>query len=135
MHVRKARRHKWQLSFASMSDIAFLLIIFFAVAGKFTSTTEKDVVLPAVDLGVRTEPRELELIVTADGDYWMRGARVQKEALKDEIAGYLTRDMPREERTVRLYADRNAEYAAVADAVEACHQADAYLELAVEYSE
>ena len=131
MRVRRAKRREWQLSFASMSDIAFLLIVFFAVAGKFTQSTQKNIVLPRVDLGERTVPRELEVVVTKDGFYLVNGARVESEALKDEIDSYMLEDMTDEQRTVVLHADRDAEYGAVAVAIDAINQADAYLELAV----
>jgi biopolymer transport protein ExbD len=131
MRVRKPRRYKWQLSFASMSDIAFLLIIFFAVAGKFTKTTQQGVMLPAVELGDVSQVRQLELIVTKKGEYFVNGAKVEADGLVDEISSYMTEGMDREARTVRLHADRDAEYGAVARAIEAVNKSDAYLELAV----
>ena len=133
MRVRRARKKQWQMSFASMSDIAFLLIIFFAVAGKFTRTTEKNIVLPPADLGERTAPRQIEIVITKDGLYMVNGNRAEPEALKDEIEWCITEGMSDDERTVILHADRDAEYGAVAVAVEAVNQADAYLELAVTY--
>lgn len=135
MRVRKAKRNEWQLSFASMSDIAFLLIIFFVVAGKFAQTSEKDVVLPAITLGERAEPRDIELVVTKDGEYYVNGSRVQPEQLEAEIQSYLLADMAPEARTVVLHADRDTEYGTVAKAIDAINQADAYLELAVLYND
>jgi biopolymer transport protein ExbD len=98
MRVRRARKREWQLAFASMSDIAFLLIIFFAVAGKFTKTTQQDIALPPVDLGERTVPRELDLVVTKDGTYLFKGLRVEPDALKDELSSYIYEDTPEEDR-------------------------------------
>ncbi|OPZ24743.1 MAG: Biopolymer transport protein ExbD/TolR [Lentisphaerae bacterium ADurb.BinA184] len=135
MRLRAKRRHQWNLSFASMSDIAFLLIIFFAVAGKFTRSSEKDVVVPAVDLGEENQPRDIEMVVTKEGGYFVNGSRVERDALKDEITSYLVDDGTVESRTVVLYADRDAEYGHVAAAIEAVNQADAYLELAVRYAQ
>jgi len=123
------------LSFASMSDIAFLLIIFFMVAGKFTQPTEKDVPLPSVDLGEKTQPREIRIVVTKQGQYYLNGTLVtHPEDLPQEVALYITEDSTAEERTVSIYADRDAEYGAVATAIEAVNQADAYLELAVRFT-
>jgi len=135
MRIRRARRHKWQLSFASMSDIAFLLIIFFVVAGKITQTSEHKVVLPSVELGERSKPRNIELVVTREGDIFINGSRVEAEALKQEIESYFTPDAGEEEKTVVVHADRDAEYGAVAAAIEAVNQADAYLELAVRHAD
>ena len=133
MRVRRARRHEWNLSFASMSDIAFLLIIFFAVAGKFTRSSEKEVALPGVDLGDKTAVRDIELVVTKEGEYFLNGGRVESGGMKDEIASLLSPDAEVEGRTVVLHADRDARYSAVSAAIEAVNQADAYLELAVRY--
>jgi len=136
MRVRKQRRHKWNLSFASMSDIAFLLLIFFAVVGKFTKTTEHDVSLPAVDLGERTVMRDITVVVTKDSQYFINGSRVHKpEDLAEELGFYILEDTDTETRTVKLYADRDAEFGKVSVAIEAINQADAYLELAVRYSD
>ena len=123
------------MSFASMADIAFLLIIFFAVAGKFTQQTEREVALPPSDLGERTPPRDITVMVTRDGDLFVNESRVDAEGLRDEIAAYVTGETDPERRTVVLYADRDAEYAKVALAIDAVNQADAYLELAVRYAD
>jgi biopolymer transport protein ExbD len=135
MRVRRVKRRPWRLSFASMSDIAFLLIIFFMVAGRITQTTEKQIVLPAIQLGERTEPREIELVVSKGEQYFVNGSRVEAEALKDEIETYLVEGAGPESRTVVLHADRDAPYGVVAVAVEAVNQADAYLELAVRHAD
>ena len=134
MRARKPTRRPWNLSFVSMSDLAFLLIIFFAVAGKFTKESERQVLLPAVDLGERSQPREIRLTIDKLGQYFVNDSRVEKDALRDEIQYYLVPDSPREQRTVRLFADKDADYGAVFNAIEACNQADVYLEVAVQYS-
>lgn len=131
MKVRKRKRHEWNLSFASMSDIAFLLIVFFAVAGKFTQSGDKEVILPGAELGEETQPRDIEVVVTKEGVYYVNQTRTELDGLQDEIEVYLPRDPDRGARTVVIYADRDAEYATVAEAIEAVNNADAYLELAV----
>ena len=136
MRVRKRRRHEWNLSFASMSDIAFLLLIFFAVVGKFTKSTEHDVSLPSVDLGQRTVMRDITVVVTKDGEYYVNDSRVQDpSALTEGIEFNIRPGSKDEERTVKLYADRDAEFGKVSVAIEAISQADGYLELAVLYSD
>lgn len=119
------------MSFASMSDIAFLLIIFFALAGKFTKSSEKDVVLPSADMGERSTPREITVIVTKNGEYLVEGIKRESDELKEEISYNIGPDASRENRTVSLFADRDAEYGAVAKAIQAINEADCYLELAV----
>jgi len=135
MRVRKTKRRDWQVWYATMSDIAFQLIVFFALAGKFTKSTTKEVVLPPVDLGERTAVREIEVVVTKDARYLVNGNRVEPEGLREEIESYITPDTGDEERTVILHADRDAEYGAVVTAIEAINQADAYLELAVTHTQ
>jgi biopolymer transport protein ExbD len=135
MRARRVRRREWQLSFASMSDIAFLLIIFFVVAGRFARTTDREVVLPSVELGERREPRDIELTVTRDSRYFVNGSRVEPDALKEEIESYLLPGMDEQGRTVVLHADRDTAFGVVAVAVDAVNRADAYLELAVRHAE
>ena len=136
MRMRKRRRHEWNLSFASMSDIAFLLLIFFAVAGKFTKIAEQDIPLPAVDLGERVPLRDIRVVVTKEGEYFINGEPVNKpEDLAEELGTYILEDTKVEERTVKLYADRDAEFGKVSVAIEAINQADAYFEIAVRFSD
>jgi len=123
------------MSFASTSDIAFLLIIFFALAGKFTKTTDKPLELPSVTMGNNAEPRQIELVVTKAGLYYINDSKVQPEGLREEIEFYFSEDTDVAGRTVILRADRHAPYSAVSLAVEAVNQADAYLEIAVNHTE
>jgi len=131
MRVRKGRRTQWNLSFASMSDIAFLLIIFFAVAGKFTRATEREVTLPAAQEAERMVPRDIELVVTADGIYTLNGSRIFQEALIEELESMITPDMTEEQRIVVIYADRDTEYKLIKPAIEAINKAGGNLEMAV----
>ena len=83
MRVRRSRHYEFRMSFASMSDIAFLLIIFFAVAGKFTESGSKKVILPSVDLGDRTQLRDIEIVVEKDGSILLNSIPVKEEDLNE----------------------------------------------------
>lgn len=130
MRARRPKKTEWRSSFASMSDIAFLLIIFFAVAGKFTQTENKDLVLPSADVGERAEQRQIRLVVLKNG-YKLNGETIEAKELKDALANYIMPDAPPGNKTVRLFADRDAEYGNVATAIDAVNRADGYLEMAV----
>jgi biopolymer transport protein ExbD len=130
MRARRPKKTEWRSSFASMSDIAFLLIIFFAVAGKFTQSDKKELVLPAAEVGERTQKRDIELVVGEDA-FLLNGEKVEADGLKDALASYIVAGAPKESKTVTLFADRDAEYGAVATAIDAINRADGYLEMAV----
>lgn len=130
MRARRPKKTEWRTSFASMSDIAFLLIIFFAVAGKFTQSEQKDLVLPSADVGERTQKRDIELVVMEDG-FLVNGEKVEADGLKDALTSYIVPEAPPESKTVTLFADRDAEYGAVATAIDAINRSDGYLEMAV----
>lgn len=130
MKMRKPRKHEWKMSFASMSDIAFLLIIFFIVAGHFTQTEDYEVSLPGAESGERSDPKEIHLVVMEDR-FIVNGTEVHQDFLDEEVSFYIFPDAPREQKTVIIYADRDAPYGRIAIAVEAVNQADAYLELAI----
>ena len=134
MRTVRLRRVPTGVPLCSMSDISFLLIIFFALAGRFSKVTEKDIVLPVADMGERTPTRDIELVVTKDNEFLVNGSRVEPGALQEEINSYLVPDTPRESRTVTVFADRDAPYGAVSKAIEAVNHADAYLELGVLHS-
>ena len=121
------------MSFASTSDIAFLLIIFFALAGKFSKTSEKEVNLPGIQEGDTSHPRQIEIVVTKEGLYYVNDSKVEPDGLNDELDAYITEDLEKEDRTVLLRADKDATFAAVSAAINAVNQADGYLELAVLY--
>jgi biopolymer transport protein ExbD len=109
-----------------------LLIIFFAVAGKFTDSAEQDVPVPQIELGEQAETRNIRMVVTKGGRFLINGSHISNpDELTDNLKTYITEGMSIDQRTVVIYADRDAEYGDVATAVEAVDQADAYLELAV----
>ena len=133
MRLYRQKRHGPLMSFASTSDIAFLLIIFFALAGKFSKTSEKPVNLPGINQGENAQPREIEVVVTKEGLYYVNDSRVEADGLKDELEAYITEDLERESRTVVIRADRDASFAAISAAIDAVNQTDGYLELAVTF--
>jgi len=131
MKTRKGRRQQWNMSLASMSDIAFLLIIFFAVAGRFTRSEQK-VTLPTVLAGDRMKPRDLEITVPNDGLLTLNGVPMREpDDLIDALRGFITPDMSQEARTVVVYADADTPWRYTKLAVEAVNQADGNLEIAV----
>lgn len=119
------------MSLASMSDIAFLLIIFFAVAGRFTRT-EKAVALPTVVASDRMTPRDIEILVMRDGAMMLNGAPVQDPAdLTEALQGFITQDMSQEARTVAVFVDAETPWRYTKLAVDAVNRADGNLEIAV----
>lgn len=131
MRVRKGRRQEWNMSMASMSDIAFLLIIFFAVAGKFTRS-EKTVALPTAAASDRMTPRDVEVVVTREGRFALNGVPVYDSTeLVEALRGFITQDMSQEARTVAVFADADTPWRHTKLAVDAVNRADGNLEIAV----
>lgn len=79
----------------------------------------------AVDMGEQTQPRDIEVVVTEDGRFYINGSRCEQDALKDELSSYVVADFDRAARTVVVHADRDTEYGKVAAATASGPQAGA----------
>ena len=74
-------------SLAPLTDIVFLLLLFFMLAGQVRRADIVPVLPPASASEAHVEIERVELLVEADGTLWLESERVALEALASALAG------------------------------------------------
>lgn len=113
MNLRPQRKISAEFSMSSMTDIIFLLLIFFIVASTFISPNAIDVNLPSNNT---PRPNPITIAVTVDGNnqYYVNNKLVGdadllsslQEVLNEEVAKGKAKD----EISIAIYGDVKADY-------------------------
>lgn len=94
MNFRSKTKTKRAISMAPMIDVVFLLLLFFMVTTTFDRETQVKIKLPeAAGSEAEQQQESVELIINADGIYFLKGAdgmpheliNQQAETLKQEL--------------------------------------------------
>ena len=119
MDLRTRPREDPEINLTSLIDVVLLLLVFFMVSTSFLKATEVRLQLPQAEAMPREEPaREIEIIVTAAGDYFVDGEELVnrrpdtlQRALR-QVAGE-GRELP-----VTIRADARASHQSVVTAMD-----------------
>ena len=85
--MRGRQRKKVDATFnpSSMTDIVFLLLIFFIVLSTFVSPPGVVIDLPKADGSQTTETTSLAIDINIDGEYFLNSSLIQYDALLNEL--------------------------------------------------
>ena len=123
MNLRRSREEEPEVNLTPLIDVVFILLIFFMVSTTFQKETKIDIELPEAAADPMEQQDEvLELIIDADGNYYIGDNQVIKTeigTLKKAIQNFLG---DRTEIPVTIRADRNTPYEAVVRAMDATAQ-------------
>lgn len=121
MKLRPAStRDEPELNVTSLIDVVLLLLIFFMLTTTFVRPSQIAIRLPEADAAptVAAPPRELEISVTARGEYRVNG-RPLVDSRAETLAAAIRQVMPDVEgRHVTLNADAAATHQAVVTAMD-----------------
>jgi len=95
------------INMAPLVDVVFLLVIFFAVSTTFLETAGLKLELPSSSSTAHREPRELTVLLEADGTISFEGEEVDREQLGARLVEALEDS---ERKLVVLRADRTARH-------------------------
>jgi biopolymer transport protein ExbD len=84
MNIRGRNKVTPEFNMSSMTDIVFLLLIFFMIASTLVSTNAIDLLLPKSG-GKTAQSKSLSVNITKDLEYYVDTERVAKEQLEDYI--------------------------------------------------
>jgi biopolymer transport protein ExbD len=84
MNIRGRNKVTPEFNMSSMTDIVFLLLIFFMIASTLVSTNAIDLLLPKSG-GKTAQSKSLSVNITKDLEYFVDTERVAKEQLEDYI--------------------------------------------------
>jgi biopolymer transport protein ExbD len=121
MRFLKKPEEDYSINLPSMTDIIFLLLIFFMVATVLKDSTRRlDVQLPESRSGEASETRLMTIEMAADGDISMNGTVVSMEELERRLQPASGANGP---QSVIIRADRRLEYGKVVEVMGLCQAA------------
>lgn len=107
MQFRRPTAPQATINMAPLVDVVFLLVIFFAVSTTFLETAGLKLELPSSSSKAHREPRELTVLLEANGTISFEGEEVDREQLGTRLARALEDS---ERKLVVLRADRTAHH-------------------------
>jgi biopolymer transport protein ExbD len=118
MRFLKKSEEDYSMNLPSMTDIIFLLLIFFMVATVLKDSTRRlDVQLPEVRSGQASEAHRLTIEMAADGAIAVNGDLVTQEQLERQLQPI---GVGEEQRSVVIKADKRLAYGKVIEVMGLC---------------
>lgn len=112
MALKKRNKTDAAFSMSSMTDIIFLLLLFFMIASTMSSPNDMKVNLPQSSAKTATRSNVVKIGITADGQYTVAdNGSASREVLFEEIEPYLQTVHAADSTTfVALHADEMVPY-------------------------
>lgn len=107
MELKRRNKVSAEFSMASMTDIIFLLLIFFMITSSAISQSAIDVQLPEAAAGDPSIQDPISVVITAEGKYFVDDKEIVKEHLEEHLVSLL-KDQERPSFTIK--ADENARH-------------------------
>jgi biopolymer transport protein ExbD len=118
MRFLKKSEDDYSINLPSMTDIIFLLLIFFMVATVLKDSTRRlDVQLPEARSGQAAEARRLTIEMAADGALSLNGALVTQEQLEQQLQ---PTGAAEGQRSAVIKADKRLAYGKVIEVMGLC---------------
>lgn len=116
MKIRKSRRESENSSWSSMSDIAFLLIIFFMISSAFMFREGINLILPDSTKSVTMKSSDLFFIkLKKDSSIEVEKKKIEITMLEDRLKDFISRV---EDGAVIIQVEADAEYSGVIDIID-----------------
>ncbi|MFB9120428.1 ExbD/TolR family protein [Bergeyella porcorum] len=115
MELKRKNRVSAEFSMASMTDIIFLLLIFFMITSSAISQSAIEVKLPETSASNPSTQDPTAVTIKEDGTYYVGDENIQKEQLEQ----YLVETLKGQENpTFTIRADQNTKHGDVVFAME-----------------
>jgi len=101
MDIRGRNKISPEFSMSSMTDIVFLLLIFFMITSTLVTTSALDILLPKAS-GVTENKKATSVTITKDLDFYIDNKIVDEEVLEQDLLALLA---GKEEPTIVLRAE------------------------------
>lgn len=103
MNLRGRNKVTPEFNMSSMTDIVFLLLIFFMIASTLVTTNAIDILLPTAN-GKTENKKSVAVSIKKDLSYYIDQARVGESVLESELISMLSQ---KEEPTIILRAEKS----------------------------
>ena len=107
MELKRRNKVSAEFSMASMTDIIFLLLIFFMITSSAITQSAIDVKLPKAVSGNPSVQTPTEVTITQEGKYFVNDKEIAKENLEDYIVNALKEE---QNPTFTIRADKNTKH-------------------------
>ncbi len=123
MNLRPQRREEPEVNLTPLIDVVFLLLIFFMVSTTFQRESELKIELPEASAEPAEAPEEaLEIIIDAQGRYFLQGEQVLNSELKTLKRAIQKAVVDKKDPPVIIRADARTPHQAVIRAMDAASQ-------------
>ena len=106
MGLKKRSKVSAEFSMASLTDIIFLLLIFFMLTSTLVSQNALNLKLPSS--GSKTvAPQSIAVSIEKGGKYYLNGTRIGLSKLQAEVNRLVRKEENRKNATVSIFADKD----------------------------
>ncbi|MCB2219386.1 MAG: biopolymer transporter ExbD [Bacteroidetes bacterium] len=103
MAIQSRNKRKADINMASMSDLVFLLLIFFMLTSTLVAPNAIKLLLPQSNSRTIEKPPKIVISINNNYEYFLQGVQVSDEALK---LGLFEKLEGKESASIRLEADK-----------------------------
>lgn len=117
LRVRNKKRVEFNMS--SMSDLVFLLLIFFMLTSTLVAPNAVKLLLPSSNSKTMAKPATVTVYIDKDLSYYVDGVPVDKNTMVDGLANVLRNEL---ESSVVVRAEKSVEIQALVDVIDAVNE-------------
>jgi len=103
MAIQTRNKRKADFNMASMSDLVFLLLIFFMLTSTLVAPNAIKLLLPQSNSRTIEKPPKIIISINGQNEYFLQGIQVNEEALEYGLLDYLE---GKESASIRLESDK-----------------------------
>jgi biopolymer transport protein ExbD len=104
MAIQSRNKRKSDFSMASMSDLVFLLLIFFMLTSTLVAPNAIKLLLPSSNSRTIEQPPKVIVSINQNLEYFLQGIQISEASLE---SGLLEKLAGQESMSIRLEADKN----------------------------
>ncbi|MFV0531515.1 MAG: ExbD/TolR family protein [Flavobacteriales bacterium] len=105
MDIRGRNKVNPNFNMSSMTDIVFLLLIFFIITSSFVSPHAIDLLLPKGEGQVIQGGEPISVSISVQGKYYINETETEADKVEQELL-YKFQDTPEEDRTLTIRAEQ-----------------------------
>ena len=122
MNFRPRPKEEPEINLIPFIDVLLVVLIFLMLTTTYSKFTEMQLKLPVADTDTQRDyPKEISVVITADGRYTIRGTPVNGRSV-DALAQALGEPQPQKDSVVVITADATAPVQSVISAMEAARR-------------
>ena len=104
MGLKKRNKVSAEFNMSSLTDIIFLLLIFFMLTSTLVSPNALNLKLPGSN-SKTVAPSTISVSVTSDGDFFVNKDKIDEAALKDKVVRELKKEDEPQKATIVINAE------------------------------